>query len=97
MSAAFINRVARVLVGTLGAQLITIGVTLLLVRLYSPAEMGAFSVWLSFATIFAVVVTGRYELAIFRLEKRANSGNRQADTSVDTIDFRCRGDCCCYR
>ena len=65
MSAAFISRVARVLAGTLGAQLITVGVTLLLVRLYSPAEMGAFSVWLSFATIFAVVVTGRYELAIF--------------------------------
>ena len=65
MSAAFIGRVARVLAGTLGAQLITVGVTLLLVRLYSPAEMGAFSVWLSFATIFAVVVTGRYELAIF--------------------------------
>ncbi|UVL85600.1 lipopolysaccharide biosynthesis protein [Pseudomonas sp. B21-028] len=65
MSAIFIKRVARVLVGTLGAQLITIGVTLLLVRLYSPAEMGAFSAWLSFATIFAVMVTGRYELAIF--------------------------------
>ncbi|BBH47478.1 lipopolysaccharide biosynthesis protein [Pseudomonas sp. KU43P] len=65
MSAGFIGRVARVLVGTLGAQLITIGVTFLLVRLYSPAEMGAFSVWLSFATIFSVVVTGRYELAIF--------------------------------
>lgn len=65
MSAAFISRVARVLAGTLGAQLITVGVTLLLVRLYSPAEMGAFSVWLSFATIFAVVMTGRYELAIF--------------------------------
>lgn len=98
MSAAFINRVARVLVGTLGAQLITIGVTLLLVRLYSPAEMGAFSVWLSFATIFAVVVTGRYELAIFFDSRRGRTpGNRQADTSVDTIDFRCRGDCCCYR
>ncbi|SFW63493.1 oligosaccharide flippase family protein [Pseudomonas sp. NFACC04-2] len=65
MSAIFIQRVARVLVGTLGAQLITIGVTLLLVRLYSPAEMGDFSAWLSFATIFAVMVTGRYELAIF--------------------------------
>jgi O-antigen/teichoic acid export membrane protein len=65
MSAVFISRVARVLVGTLGAQLITVGVTLFLVRLYSPAEMGGFSVWLSFATIFAVVVTGRYELAIF--------------------------------
>jgi O-antigen/teichoic acid export membrane protein len=65
VSATFISRVARVLAGTLGAQLITIGATLLLVRLYSPAEMGAFSVWLSFATIFSVVVTGRYELAIF--------------------------------
>lgn len=65
MSAIFIQRVTRVLVGTLGAQLITIGVTLLLVRLYSPAEMGDFSAWLSFATIFAVMVTGRYELAIF--------------------------------
>lgn len=65
MSAIFIKRVARVLVGTLGAQLITIGVTLLLVRLYSPAEMGDYSAWLSFATIFAVMVTGRYELAIF--------------------------------
>lgn len=68
MSAIFLNRVARVLVGTLGAQLITIGVTLLLVRLYSPAEMGEFSAWLSFATIFAVMVTGRYELAIFSTE-----------------------------
>ncbi|WP_207878810.1 oligosaccharide flippase family protein [Pseudomonas sp. 32_A] len=70
MSAIFISRVARVLVGTLGAQLITIGVTLLLVRLYSPAEMGAFSAWLSFATIFAVVVTGRYELAIFSTKEK---------------------------
>ena len=71
MSASFISRVARVLVGALGAQLITIGVTLLLVRLYSPAEMGAFSVWLSFATIFAVMVTGRYELAIFSTTEKA--------------------------
>ncbi|WP_281868160.1 lipopolysaccharide biosynthesis protein [Pseudomonas sp. BR1R-5] len=71
MSSAFMGRVARVLAGTLGAQLITIGVTLLLVRLYSPAEMGAFSVWLSFATIFAVVVTGRYELAIFSATDQA--------------------------
>lgn len=65
MSGTFAGRVARVLLGTLGAQAITIGVTFLLVRLYSPADMGAFSAWLSLATIFAVAVTGRYELAIF--------------------------------
>lgn len=53
------------LVGTLGAQAISLGVMLLLVRLYSPGELGSFNVWLSFATIMAVIVTGRYELALF--------------------------------
>lgn len=65
MNASFLNRVTRVLIGTMGAQLIAMGVMLLLVRLYSPADLGAFNVWLSFATIAAVAVTGRYEMAIF--------------------------------
>lgn len=60
----------RVLLGTLGAQLITIGVMLLLVRLYAPGEIGGFSVWLSVATIVAVVLTGRYELALFSTRDR---------------------------
>ncbi|WP_260955221.1 oligosaccharide flippase family protein [Pseudomonas citri] len=65
MSASFFGRIARVLLGTIGAQLITMGVMLLLVRLYTPADLGEFSVWLSFATIAAVAITGRYEMAIF--------------------------------
>ncbi|TWC33316.1 O-antigen/teichoic acid export membrane protein [Pseudomonas sp. SJZ078] len=65
MSASFLGRIARVLMGTIGAQLITMGVMLLLVRLYTPADLGEFSVWLSFATIAAVAITGRYEMAIF--------------------------------
>lgn len=70
MSASFLNRITRVLAGTIGAQLITMGVMLLLVRLYSPADLGEFSVWLSFATIAAVAVTGRYEMAIFNCSEQ---------------------------
>jgi O-antigen/teichoic acid export membrane protein len=65
VSKLFFSRIMRVLLGTLGAQLITIGVMLLLVRLYSPGEIGGFSVWLSAATIISVLLTGRYELALF--------------------------------
>ncbi|MFV0924869.1 oligosaccharide flippase family protein [Pseudomonas palmensis] len=71
----FFNRVGRVLLGTMGAQLISLGVMLALVRLYSPEDIGTFSVWLSIATIIAVVVTGRYEMALF-------SGDRSDDTSA---------------
>lgn len=65
LKSQFFYRVRSVLVGTLGAQLISLGVMLLLVRLYSPEELGSFNVWLSFATIMAVLVTARYELALF--------------------------------
>jgi len=73
LKSKFFSRVRSVLIGTLGAQVISLGVMLLLVRLYSPGELGSFNVWLSFATIMAVVVTGRYELALF-------SGNMNDDS-----------------
>ncbi|MBA6109361.1 oligosaccharide flippase family protein [Pseudomonas asiatica] len=72
MSTSFLSRITRVLIGTIGAQLITMGVMLLLVRLYTPVDLGEFSVWLSFATIAAVAVTGRYEMAIFNCADHAS-------------------------
>ncbi|QGA52972.2 lipopolysaccharide biosynthesis protein [Pseudomonas brassicacearum] len=73
MNSAFFSRVRKVLVGTLGAQLVSLSVMLLLVRLYTPDELGFFNVWLSFATIMAVLVTARYELALFSGEKNDDS------------------------
>ena len=75
MKTEFFKRVSKVFVGTLGAQLITMGVMLILVRLYSPEDLGLFNVWLSFATILAVLATGRYELALFSGD---GSGNPKA-------------------
>ncbi|WP_434563078.1 oligosaccharide flippase family protein [Pseudomonas sp. R1-6] len=73
MKRIFFSRICNVLIGTSGAQLISLGVMLILVRLYSPEELGAFNVWLSFATIMAVLVTGRYELALFSGEANDDS------------------------
>lgn len=68
MNNRFLHRVARVFFGTLGAQGIMLLSTLLLARLYSPAEMGLFNVWFAFLTVGAVMVTARYELAFFALK-----------------------------
>lgn len=72
MRTSFFGRIVRVLIGTVGAQLVTMGVMLLLVRLYTPTDLGEFSVWLSFATIAAVAVTGRYEMAIFNCDDQSD-------------------------
>jgi len=50
--------------GTGLAQAIPVAVSPILTRLYSPAEFGVFALYISVASIAAVVVTGRYELAI---------------------------------
>ena len=50
--------------GSTIAQAIPIAISPILTRLYTPAEYGTFSLYLSIASIFAIMGTGRYELAI---------------------------------
>jgi len=50
--------------GTATAQAITIAITPILTRIYSPAEFGVFVVFSSIVTICAAFSTGRYEFAI---------------------------------
>ncbi|GIN23159.1 oligosaccharide flippase family protein [Siminovitchia fordii] len=49
---------------TLFAQLINIGASPILTRIYSPQEFGYYSFYISICTILIVFVTGRYEYAI---------------------------------
>lgn len=60
----FWRSVATVLTGTALAQAIPILGSLLLARLYAPAEFGLFAAWLGMVSLAAVVVTGRYEAAL---------------------------------
>ncbi|KFF18046.1 lipopolysaccharide biosynthesis protein [Chryseobacterium sp. JM1] len=60
----FLRNVAILSSGTIISQLIVIATSPFLTRLYSVEAFGLLSVFSSFAVFFAVLSTGRYELAI---------------------------------
>lgn len=55
--------------GTAVAQVIPVAVSPILTRMYSPEEFGLFALYLAITALAAVMVTGRYELAIVLPEK----------------------------
>lgn len=71
MNGRFWSNVASVLSGTAVAQLIPIIGSLALARLYAPAAFGAYSVWLGFVLILAVIATLRLEMALVIIEDGA--------------------------
>lgn len=60
----FARNVITLMTGTALAQAIPIAITPILTRLYTPEEFGLFAVYMAICSILAVLVTGRYELAI---------------------------------
>lgn len=60
----FWRSVILVLTGTAAAQAIPLLGSLLLVRLYAPAEFGYFFAWLGIVSLASVFITGRYEAAL---------------------------------
>ena len=62
--AAFTRNLLTVLSGTMLAQIISICATPIISRFFSPAEFGYYGQYMSIVSIVAVLVTGRYELAI---------------------------------
>lgn len=60
----FLKNVAILSSGTIISQLIVIGISPLLSRLYSVESFGILSIFTSIAVFFAVLSTGRYELAL---------------------------------
>lgn len=63
-SPSFWRSVVVVLSGTAAAQAIPLLGSLVLARLFAPAEFGAFATWLGMASLSAVLITGRYEMAL---------------------------------
>lgn len=50
--------------GTVIAQGIQLGISPVLTRIYGPSEFGVFALYMSVASLFSIVATGRYEMAI---------------------------------
>lgn len=60
----FARNVITLMTGTTLAQALPIAITPILTRIYTPDEFGVFAVYIAICSILAVLVTGRYELAI---------------------------------
>lgn len=60
----FLRNVATLLTGTAISQIITLAVSLLLSRLYSPEEFGTYAFFVSLVSGVSIIVCGRFELAI---------------------------------
>ena len=61
---SFLNNVLTLLAGTILAQIITVSVSPILTRLYTPEDFGVFALYTSIASILVIFGTCRYELAI---------------------------------
>ncbi|QOL52272.1 lipopolysaccharide biosynthesis protein [Massilia litorea] len=71
----FNRNVLTLMTGTGLAQLIPLGVTPILSRLYNPEQFGVFALFTATVSSLAAVVTGRYELAIMLPRKNADAIN----------------------
>lgn len=72
---SFARDVVTLAAGTGIAQAIPILVSPILTRLYSPSDFGTFALYTAFTAIVAVIVTGRYELAIALPKKDQDAVN----------------------
>lgn len=60
----FWRSISVVLTGTVVAQSIPLLGSLLIARIYVPAEFGVFAAWFGMVTLAAVIVTGRFEMTL---------------------------------
>lgn len=71
----FARNVVTLMTGTTIAQGITIVISPILTRIYSPEDFGAFAIYISLISVISVIATGRYELAIMLPEKDEEAVN----------------------
>ncbi len=82
---SFAANAVTLMTGTTIGQLILIGVSPFLTRIYTPKDFGIFTLYASIASMLAIVAGGRYELAIMLPEKDDDAVN--IVTSVIFIGF----------
>ena len=71
----FSRNVLTLMTGTTIAQAIPIAISPVLTRIYTPKDFGIFALYMSIASIVAMIATGRYELAIMLPQKDEDAVN----------------------
>lgn len=69
----FKKNVLALMTGSFIAQAIPFVISPIISRIYSPEEFGLFALYLTVVSIFGVIATGRYELAIILPDKNNNN------------------------
>ncbi|RLA08695.1 MAG: translocase [Gammaproteobacteria bacterium] len=81
----FSRNVLTLMTGSTIAQAIPIAISPILTRIYTPEDFGIFALYMSIASIIAVIATGRYELAIMLPEKDEDAINIVALSAIITV------------
>ena len=71
----FIKNIATLMSGTVLAQLITFLSMLLITNFYTASDFGVYALFISISSIFTVIATGRYELAIILPKRHSTALN----------------------
>ncbi|ADI39157.1 lipopolysaccharide biosynthesis protein [Waddlia chondrophila] len=65
----FIQSVYTLMSGTVLAQIITLGISPILARFYSPEDFGYFALFFSISSLLGMISTGRYEFSLLLPKK----------------------------
>ncbi|PID97946.1 MAG: RfbX [Actinobacteria bacterium] len=65
----FLKHVFTLLSGTVVAQIMVFGISLLLARVYTDADFGRFALYMSIASMVTVIASGRYDMTIMLPKK----------------------------
>ena len=77
----YARNIITLMTGTTLAQAIPIAISPILTRLYGPEDFGLFALYMAIVSIVAILVTGRYELAIL-LPKQDRDGAHIVTLSI---------------
>ncbi|PIS27247.1 MAG: hypothetical protein COT43_11485 [Candidatus Marinimicrobia bacterium CG08_land_8_20_14_0_20_45_22] len=75
LQSEFVRNSIILFTGSTIAQAITILISPILTRQYSPSDFGVWSLYISVASLFSVIATGRYELAIMLPKEDKHAAN----------------------
>lgn len=75
LNSPFLKSVVTIFTGGAVAQVIPFLIEPILTRIYTPEEFALFAQFLSFTTLFTIIATARYELAIMLPKTERNSIN----------------------
>lgn len=77
----FLKNVLTLLSGTAIGQLVPILISPILTRLYTPEEVGAYSIFFASSNILAIIASGRFEFAIL-IPKKINDAKEIVHTAL---------------